>query len=104
MGSLYIPRDRCKHRKLYSLDARNLILGVFNSKSNGFIGLRTKMGHVFLSQEYHWDNGPPHGTAKPLEELEELPKSIEPLEVNYPKDDRLFEWLKVAQERHRHRR
>lgn len=67
-----IPLDRCKHGFLYRLDSRNLRYGVFNEKTKGFSGIRRKFDMVFLFEEYHWDTGEPYGTAKPLEELEDL--------------------------------
>ena len=63
-------------RGLYVLESRNLTIGVFNGH-DGFIGIRTKMGDRFLSTEYHWDTGAPHGTAKPVERIGTLPDEIE---------------------------
>lgn len=72
-----IPRDQCKNRRLYRIQSRNLSLGVFHAETCGFFGLRKKFGHVFAFEEFHWDNGPPYGTVKPLEELPEtLPEGI----------------------------
>lgn len=34
---------------------------------------------VFLFEEYHWDTGEPYGTAKPLEELEDMSSLLEDL-------------------------
>lgn len=64
----WIPLTECKPRRLYRLRSRNLSVGVFDGK-DGFIGIRVKFGNRFLDTEYHWDKGPPHGTAKPLEDL-----------------------------------
>ncbi len=70
MTEEYLPIDKCKRRYIYRLDSRNLAFGVFTpEKDNGFIGIRQKFDSRFLFTEYHWDNGPPHGTAKPLEEI-----------------------------------
>lgn len=72
-----IPKSECKHGYLYRIHSRNLILGVFNELTGGFIGLRSKFGDIYAFEEFHWDNGPPYGTVKPIEELEKLPEGIE---------------------------
>lgn len=72
-----IPRENCKDRFVYRISSRNLSFGVFQKEGNGFIGIRTKFGSRYLFTEYHWDNGPPHGTVTPLEELMALPEDIE---------------------------
>ena len=66
----YLPISECKERHIYRLHSRNLAFGVFApERDNGFIGIRTKFGARYLATEYHWDNGPPYGTAKPLEDV-----------------------------------
>jgi len=72
----YIPLDQCKHGYLYKIHSRNLGLGVFNSKDNGFIGIRTKFSSRYLFTEFHWDTGIPYGTVKPERELEKIPDAI----------------------------
>lgn len=73
----YIALEDCKDRFLYRLRSRNLGLGVFNKKTNGFVGIREKFGDRYLATEYHYDTGAPYGTACPLEELEEAPAGLE---------------------------
>ena len=72
-----IPLEQCVHGKLYRISSRNLSLGVFNSKDNGFIGIREKFGNQYLFTEFHWDTGAPYGTVNPVKELESLPEDIE---------------------------
>lgn len=72
-----IALENCKHGFLYKIDSRNLITGVFNQESKGFIGIREKFGDEFLFTEYHWDTGAPFGTVKPQEELCQLPENIQ---------------------------
>ncbi len=72
----YLTIDQCKDRFLYRLASRNLSLGVYNAKTKAFIGIRQKFGDEFLDTEYHWDNGAPHGTVHPLEELKFLPSDV----------------------------
>jgi len=72
----WIPKEDCKDRFLYRIHSRNLAFGVFRAATGGFIGLRTKFSSVYAFEEYHWDNGPPYGTVKPEELLEELPAEI----------------------------
>lgn len=69
----YIPIGECKHGYLYHICCRNLLIGVYNEKTQGFVGIRTKFGHEFLFTEYHWDTGAPFGTVQPVAILEECP-------------------------------
>ena len=73
----YIPLSECKNGYVYKIHSRNLSIGVFNNKSNGFTGIRLKFRHEFLFTEYHWDTGAPFGTVKPKELLHKLPDDIE---------------------------
>lgn len=68
-----IPLAQCEHGRLYRIHSRNLSLGVFNNQTNGFVGIREKLGNLYLFTEYHWDTGEPHGTASPKEALEVCP-------------------------------
>ena len=78
----YIPIDKCVNRRLYRIQSRNLTLGVFNSLTNGFFGLRKKFDSIYIFQEYHYDNGPPYGTVFPIEELvDELPSNIQMVRI-----------------------
>lgn len=81
MKNKFIPKSECKDRKLYRIKSRNLLFGVYRAATGGFFGLREKFGDVYVFEEYHWDNGPPYGTVRPIEELpEELPEQIENVE------------------------
>ena len=72
-----ITLDRCVHRGLYRLHARNMKIGVYCATRRGFYGLRTKFGDVYVDFEYHWDASLRHGTACPTAELSErLPENI----------------------------
>ena len=68
-----IPLKDCKHGWTYQLSSRNLIIGVFNERTKGFVGLRDKFRSLFLFTELHRDVGAPHGTATPVSELEQCP-------------------------------
>lgn len=59
----------------YRLDAQQIKVGVFDGDT-GFIGICEKVGLRSLFREFHWDAGAPHGTARPLEDLGPVPKSI----------------------------
>ena len=73
----WIPLTECIDRKFYLIYARNFWYGVFSKEEKGFIGIRTKFGQRYLSTEYHWDTGEPHGTVKPYEILNiDLPENI----------------------------
>ncbi len=72
-----IPRDQCLGRRLYRIRCRNLLFGVFNPETGGFLGIREKFGSRYVFEEYHQDNGPPYGTVCPLEDLGiDLPEDI----------------------------
>jgi hypothetical protein len=72
----WIKLEECKEGHLYLLHSRNLTLGVFNGV-DGFVGIRQKFSSRFLDREFHWDTGAPYGTAKPLEDLGEVPEGVE---------------------------
>lgn len=92
----YVKLNECVPRRLYQLRSRNLSLGVYDGQE-GFLGLRTKWGHRYVFCEYHWDQGPPVGTVKPLIDLGvDLPDNI-PLVAALPgswnqEGDREVEW------------
>jgi hypothetical protein len=75
----FIAKDQCVVRGIYELDSRNLAVGVWTGES--FLGVRAKFDSQFIAREYHWNDGPPFGTAKPLKQLGMLPAEI-PLEGN----------------------
>lgn len=77
MKKAYLEINACKHGHIYKLHSRNLVLGVFNSESASFVGIREKFGDRFLDSELHWDNGPPFGTAKPKAEIGKIPDGFE---------------------------
>ena len=73
----YLSKEACKDRQLYRIRSRNLDLGVYRAESGGFLGIRTKFGRRYVFEEYHWDNGEPYGTVKPIADLgETLPDAI----------------------------
>lgn len=76
----YIPLKDCQEGHLYILYARNAALGIFDKETQGFILLRNKMGREYAFTEAHWDTGRPYGTARPLEDLGEAPRFIDPEE------------------------
>lgn len=69
----YILIAECKHGWTYELNSRNLLFGVYNSETKGFVGIRSKFGDEFLFTEFHYDTGAPYGTVYPLREIEECP-------------------------------
>ncbi len=75
----YIPLPLCQLGHVYSLHSRNLAIGVYDG-ANGFIGIREKFGQRYLFTEYHYDQGAPFGTVRPIREIAILPPDIEPVE------------------------
>lgn len=68
-----ISINECRHGWLYRVYSRNLNLGVYREEERGFVGIRHKMGRRYLFTEFHWDIGPPYGTANPLEAICQCP-------------------------------
>jgi len=73
----YLKFPDCNNGFLYQVEARNFSLGVFDLKSRGFIGIRSKFGHEYLNTEFHWDMCNHYGTVKPIKEIEEIPGDID---------------------------
>lgn len=84
-----IPVGECKPGWLYQLNSRNLDYGVYDESQKGFIGIRVKFGAKYLFTEYHWDTGPPFGTAMPIKEMRPCPISKFHKAFNL----KLFDWL-----------
>jgi hypothetical protein len=67
----YIKKEDLVEGQLYETHGRNLGIGMWKKLDNGwkeygFVYLRTKFGQQFLDVEYHWDEGAPFGTVKPV--------------------------------------
>jgi hypothetical protein len=58
-----IPISDLIPRRLYALKSRNLATGVWWPKQKCFIGIREKLGQRYLAEEFHYEIGPPFGTA-----------------------------------------
>lgn len=56
--------DELENGRVYRIRSRNLMVGVWRAETKGFIGIRRKFGSEYLFEEYHYDNGPPFGTAR----------------------------------------
>jgi hypothetical protein len=72
----YIDIKSCKHGYTYKILARNGYVGIFDSSDNSFTLSRIKFKLNFLDKEDHWDTGEPHGTVKPLEEIEKCQENL----------------------------
>lgn len=70
-----IPRDELEDRRAYKLQSRNLFVGFWNERANGFNGIREKFGDRYIFMEYLYeDQG---GTALAYEPLDLwLPEDI----------------------------
>lgn len=75
----YLPVEELKPLYLYKLHARNASYGVWNPERKVFVISRFKFTDNFLCSEVHWDLDKHHGTAKPLEELEKTPFTLQDL-------------------------
>jgi hypothetical protein len=72
-ADLRIEMSDCVEGVLYRIRCRNSNCGIWLPEEKGFQIARTKFGSDFLTTEYHWDTGPPYGTARPYVMLEPLP-------------------------------
>ena len=63
----YIPKEELKIGIAYAVHARNFTTAIWDGAR--FHGVRIKFGDSFISEEYHYDDGAPYGTVKPLKEL-----------------------------------
>ena len=75
----YLPVEDLKPLYLYRLHARNASWGVWNPERKVFVISRFKFKDNFLCSEVHWDLDKHFGTAKPLEELEKTPFTLQDL-------------------------
>lgn len=66
-----VPRDHVVPGRVYLIYARNGGIGVavLEGERLGYRLRREKLGRVFLFVEWDWAEGPPYGTAIPLEEV-----------------------------------
>ncbi len=80
--------------RAYVIHARNGGVGVavLEDGELGYRLHREKFGRHFLFVELDWDVGPPHGTAIPLQRIEERPPESE---------EELLAWLAAREDLHR---
>jgi hypothetical protein len=64
MDEEWISKDGCTAGGIYLCSARNFNVGCFNGDT--FDYTRFKFFEYFPDTEYHWDDGPPHGTVMPF--------------------------------------
>ncbi len=66
----YIQKNNLIENEIYKCDARNFTYGLWDGKAFEYI--RTKFGQkwFFIDREFHFDEGNPYGTVKPLERME----------------------------------
>lgn len=89
-----IPIDECVPRRLYKIRSRNLTMGVYDG-NEGFVGIREKFKHQYLFTEFHWDQGPPHGTVYLVEDTGiDLPEHIQLTESPGTIDETTGRWVK----------
>ncbi len=79
----YIKIPELKPKHLYRILARNAGYGIWFGDTDttdafGFAISRVKFGSNYIFTEYHWDN-PSFATARPLEEIEKSPFTLEDL-------------------------
>lgn len=65
----WIKKEDMVEGAYYLCDARNFSEAKW--KEDAFHYMRAKFGDLFQDKEYHWDDGAPHGTCKPLRLLVE---------------------------------
>jgi hypothetical protein len=70
----FLKLSDCVRGKIYSLNSRNLDLGVFDG-NDSFIGIRQKFDSRYLDSEQYY--GETFGTARPIKEIGEVPSWID---------------------------
>lgn len=91
----FLPMSDMVDRRIYRIKSRNLWVGVWDAANKAFIGIRRKFGDRYLFAEYHWETGPPYGTANAISDLgvdvgDEIPlrENLEGSWCNCPNDRR----------------
>jgi hypothetical protein len=86
---MYMDMDNLEDRHVYKIIARNARYGIWLPETESFLISRFKFDNNYLFEEYHWDTGPPFGTAKPLEHIGPLPDHLKDvLEGDFFQEDR----------------
>lgn len=64
----YLKVDELEEGAFYWVTGRNIRVAQWITTKKGLVfeGPRTKFNQVFLDAEYHWDEGPPFGTCRPI--------------------------------------
>jgi hypothetical protein len=74
----FVPKTELIDRRVYRLQSRNLLVGVWVAERDGFIGVREKFGDEYLFTEYHLEGNGATGTANGIEDLRfNIPKDVE---------------------------
>ena len=63
----WLPISSMEVGTYYTCNGRNLGVGMWNGK--GFVYTRSKFGSTFTDIEFHYDEGAPYGTCKPIETI-----------------------------------
>lgn len=83
-----IPEAELVHGRVYRIKSRNLIVGVWNAATHGFIGIRMKFDSRYLFTEYHHDYDPHVGTVGRMADLEvNVPEGIAIVEGESVEED-----------------
>lgn len=57
------PMEELEHGRAYRISCRNLVYGVWDATTKGFVGIREKLGREYLFTEYHYDYDANLGTV-----------------------------------------
>lgn len=72
-----IPTRDLVHRRVYRIRSRNLVIGVWDATSRGFIGIREKFDDRFPFTEYDYGRDP-RGAVRAVDDLGvDVPAEIE---------------------------
>lgn len=64
MVETFVPAEKLENGRVYKIKSRNLLVGVWNAETGGFIGIREKFGDRYLFTEYLWTDF--SGTARAI--------------------------------------
>ena len=81
----YLRLGELEEGCLYCLEARGSSAGIWVSEQRGFELARTELWKDSIEVEFHYDTGPPFGTAKPYQVIEVAP--------SFPSDEEKLVYL-----------
>lgn len=74
---LWIPLESMRDRTGYICRGRGMGIGIWDANKKTLWYHRYKFGDTFMDNQEHWDEGPPHGCAKPYQEIDDIVPDVD---------------------------